>query len=380
MSTIIRTRSPFFIRTPSETSTSLSYFQIVVTILSGVSDTVPCGGIYNSYTLQKKPIGDENSVSFDISEIVNDSLEQKIHSVTGYMVSAKTQSAWVNVTTSARQSDGTIIGSATTNTYLAQEGYNKFLEGVNYVAEPNAMITSNYIRYKKGNAIYLPVNTETVNSVQFKNNGSNVGTATTVTDSTNSETKIKYVSFNTVSQATDEVVVTYNTSSTRTIKIEEVEECKYQVNKILFVNRWGALQDLYFFKKSTESFETSKEQFNRSLFQARTVNYTQRSSDNSCVTSTSYNNYNNKAHANKTFNANGKESISLNTGFVSEIMNDSFEELMLSEYIWMIDSSNVIYPINLKESSFTKKTGLNDKLINYTMNFEKSFNMVNNIR
>ena len=156
--------------------------------------------------------------------------------------------------------------------------------------------------------------------------------------------------------------------------------CKYQVNKILFVNRWGALQDLYFFKKSTESFETSKEQFNRSLFQARTVNYTQRSSDNSCVTSTSYNNYNNKAHANKTFNANGKESISLNTGFVSEIMNDSFEELMLSEYIWMIDSSNVIYPINLKESSFTKKTSLNDKLINYTMNFEKSFNMVNNIR
>ena len=78
MSTIIRTRSPFFIRTPSETSSSLSYFQITVTILSGVSNTAPCGGIFNTYTLQKKPIGDENSVSFDISEIVNDSLEQKI--------------------------------------------------------------------------------------------------------------------------------------------------------------------------------------------------------------------------------------------------------------------------------------------------------------
>ena len=30
--------------------------------------------------------------------------------------------------------------------------------------------------------------------------------------------------------------------------------------------------------------------------------------------------------------------------------------------------------------AFTKKTGLNDRLINYTMSFEKSFALVNNIR
>ena len=53
---------------------------------------------------------------------------------------------------------------------------------------------------------------------------------------------------------------------------------------------------------------------------------------------------------------------------------------MVSEYVWMVDSDNIIYPVNLKESSFTKKTGLNDKLINYTMSFDKSFSIVNNIR
>ena len=74
------------------------------------------------------------------------------------------------------------------------------------------------------------------------------------------------------------------------------------------------------------------------------------------------------------------ESISLNTGFVPESMNPYYEELMVSEYVWLVDSSNVVYPVNLKDSSFTYKTGLNDKLINYTMNFEKSFNLVNNIR
>ena len=53
---------------------------------------------------------------------------------------------------------------------------------------------------------------------------------------------------------------------------------------------------------------------------------------------------------------------------------------MVSEYVWLTDANSVIYPVNLKESSFNKKTGLNDGLINYTMSFEKSFSIVNNIR
>ena len=32
--------------------------------------------------------------------------------------------------------------------------------------------------------------------------------------------------------------------------------------------------------------------------------------------------------------------LSLNTGFVPESMNPYFEELMVSEYIWLIDSND----------------------------------------
>ena len=99
-----------------------------------------------------------------------------------------------------------------------------------------------------------------------------------------------------------------------------------------------------------------------------------------CQESLTFNTYSTTAHAKKTFNANATESIVLNTGFVNELMNPYFEELMVSEYIWLTDSSANIFPVNLKESSFAKKTGLNDRLINYTMSFEKSFSLVNNIR
>ena len=70
--------------------------------------------------------------------------------MTGYNVSADTQSVWVTVTTSARQSDGTIIGTATTTNYLAQESHNDFKD-VNYTTEPIAM-TGNYIQYNKGDS------------------------------------------------------------------------------------------------------------------------------------------------------------------------------------------------------------------------------------
>jgi len=147
------------------------------------------------------------------------------------------------------------------------------------------------------------------------------------------------------------------------------------------VNRWGALQDLFFFKKSTESLDATRETFNRSIFEARAVQLEPgEEPGDDCQETITYNTYSTTAHAKKTFNANATESISLNTGFVPESMNPYFEELMVSEYVWLIDENDVVYPVNLKDSSFTYKTGLNDRLINYTMSFEKSFALVNNIR
>ena len=129
MSTIIRTRSPFFIRTPQVTGATnianLSYFQLNIVVFGGLStSTEICDDLYAAYSLQKKPLGAEVSVSFDISEIVNDHLEQIFTGT--YSASSAKSSIWVTVTTSAREADGTAIGSVTTNTYLAQEGFNKF--------------------------------------------------------------------------------------------------------------------------------------------------------------------------------------------------------------------------------------------------------------
>jgi hypothetical protein len=381
MSTIIRTRSPFFIRTPQEADANLNYFQINITVFGGLSSSTEiCDDLYATYSLQKKPLGAENSVSFDISEIVNDHLEQIFTGT--YSDSSAKSSIWVTVATSARQADGTIIGSVTSNTYLAQEGYNKFKDGVNYTTEPIVMITGTHFEYHKGSTLTIPVNVERVSQVQYISaNGITVGTDT-FTDNGNQNQKIQFAQFaNTSVKDVARVKVTYDTTSFTTIYTKEIEECKYPVNKITFVNRWGAMQDLFFFKKSVESLESRSENFNASIFQARNVQLEPgEEPGDDCQETLTFNTYSTTAHAKKTFNANATESIVLNSGFVNELMNPFFEELMVSENIWLTDSSANIYPVNLKDSSFTKKTGLNDRLINYTMNFEKSFALVNNIR
>tara|TARA_R100000951_G_scaffold51327_2_gene43309 strand:- start:6817 stop:7962 length:1146 start_codon:yes stop_codon:yes gene_type:complete len=381
MSTIIRTRSPFFIRTPQETDSELNYFQINITVFGGLSSsTEQCDDLYATYSLQKKPLGSEDSVSVDISEIVNDHIVQVFTGV--YSASAYKQSIWVTVATSPRQADGSLVDGAsiTSNTYLAQEGYNHFKDGANYTTEPVVMLSGTHFEYHEGSRITIPVNVEQATSLQWKR-GAAVIQTDSVTDNGNQNQKIRYVQYtNTSAVEVDSVIVYYGDDLSTTLTLKRISECKYPVNKLSFVNRWGATQDLFFFKKSTDSLDSKSENFNASIFKARSVHLEPPEEGPDCQETITYNTYSTTAHAKKTFNSNATESVSLNTGFVSELTNVYFEELMVSEYIWLTDSTNTIYPVNLKDSSFTYKTGLNDRLINYTMNFEKSFSLVNNIR
>lgn len=381
MSTIIRTRSPFFIRTPLESSSNLSYFQMVLTVHGGVSGSIGiCDDLYATYTFKKKPLPNETSVTFEISEIVNDHIIQTFNG--NPTNSRATQSIWVNVVISARQSNGSIIGTPQTLNYLAQEGFNKFKEGPNYTVQKNYMLSTDYMQYNKGTRIYIPINTEMVSRIIFVDSEGNTQQTTNYSDNGNQNQKIAYAMYNTggVSHTITKATVTVGVS-TYDITLDQIEECKYPVNKITFLNRWGALQDLYFFKKSIETLSTKSESFNKSIFKARLVELDEPEEPGEpCPEMITYNTYSTTEHAKKVHNANGVESVLLNTGFVDERMNVYFEELMVSEYIWLTDQGGVIYPVTITDTNFTYRTGLNDRLINYTMNFEKAFKLVNDIR
>jgi ubiquinone biosynthesis protein COQ9 len=90
---------------------------------------------------------------------------------------------------------------------------------------------------------------------------------------------------------------------------------------------------------------------------------------------------------------NGKIMMTLNTGWYLEEDNDIFIEMMLSEQIWIRvqraslgigwlpkTSSSFIIPVNLTSQQMQVKNKLNDKMINYTFEFEAAADRINTVR
>lgn len=157
-------------------------------------------------------------------------------------------------------------------------------------------------------------------------------------------------------------------SLTQTIELEELNCTKYTSYRVIFYNRYGALQDIIFGKKSIKNLETSSDEFKRS-----TVNFNS--------TSFSYDTY--KAQKQR-IDIQGTETLTLNTDFLDEGISDPIQELLMSQQIWVDEgiqnSQSSIYPVIIKSSSLEKKTSVNNKLVSYTIEFEFANDKIQNIR
>lgn len=161
----------------------------------------------------------------------------------------------------------------------------------------------------------------------------------------------------------DEAIIVDVNGNQTTVYINYLTECKYDPSKISFTNKFGVIQDLYFFKKREDNVNVTKDSF-----KANTLNF-----------GTTQLTYGTNIAQNKDFNVNGNKSIKLNTGFVSEGFNVVIKELIMSENIW-IHENNSVYPLKAKTESLQMKKSVNDKLIDYAIDFEYSFDTINSIR
>jgi len=73
-------------------------------------------------------------------------------------------------------------------------------------------------------------------------------------------------------------------------------------------------------------------------------------------------------------NTTGKKTIKLNTGFVTQDYSELITDLLLSETILL---DNV--PVTVKTKSVELKTHIKDKMINYEIEFEYAFDIINNM-
>ena len=238
--------------------------------------------------------------------------------------------------------------------YIATDGYGYFPEGTNPELTRNALISANNIYLPENTEGKLPIFAEGVGKVTIDS------VDTQITDNGNTNQKIQYV---TIPQNSSTILV-YDTDDTtllKTIKVTNQCEPKYNPYKITFLNKYGAFQDLYTFKKSLEDTNVTDETFKRNTI---------------TNSSSSYQTYEGQKQR---YNVNSNSSITLNTGFISEDMNQTIEELFFTENAW-IEYEGEILPVIPSTKTLQYKTSLNDKLINYTIKLDFAFDKINNVR
>ena len=380
----INLRSPYYTGTAVTNTASAT---LDITIWEGSSALTPLPA--PQYSLRKSAIGTDVKVFFEISELIRDYIDITFDG------DYNGKTIWVNTINTAFDSDNIVINTPINSSpTLALDGYYYFEEA--QLPTPPVLISNREIFALDDNAFRIPIYTESQPTVTFINKGK-VVLSESFSSSLNSSEQVKYISvngsdknwdsfqervlsdnsasyetnscirkfFNTYSIGeVDKVIISSSNSKLQTININLVEECKYQPKKVTFINKFGVLQDMYFFKKSVEEMTVSKESYKSNIIG-------------------DYGIYNYTNHVNRDFNVVANESITLSSGYLSEEYNEVFKQLLLSEKVWVtniIETGEQVLPINVKTSDITYKTSLNDKLVEYTIEFDKSFDTINNIR
>ena len=157
------------------------------------------------------------------------------------------------------------------------------------------------------------------------------------------------------------------------LNIKRIDCTKYGDGRLItFMNKFGVIQDLWFFLKRSKSISRTNEDF-----QSNTL------TNNTATSAPSYVQTN---APKKLFNTQAKQNHTLSSGYYPESANLFFEQLLLSEYVWYTrpedtqPNSQQQIPVIVKTSSIAYKTSLNERLIEYTIEFEDAFDYINNIR
>ena len=370
MSTKVNLRSPFYIK---YTDTNLTTVSLSLYIYSG---TVEADKGQPIYELRNDVIAGTDFVVFELSEFARDYFT---HTFDGTYSS---NTLWMTVEATL-YNDQTAIRSENAN-YLAFDGYTNFKDGLNSEGSRAELMTTKTLRIPLDESVVIPVFSEEVISVtnysnadtgipdntfwneqteQWQLNISNWDSAEStdtivISDVTEiSSAKIQYY----VVDSSVDIVTISTTGTTYNIIVDAFECSKYGKRKITFINKHGAYEDLWFTGTFKETTDLSSENYTSSNINFTNMNYDV-----------------NKAQNNR-FHVNSQKSFTINSGFVHENMNSSFEELLMSENVWMTDSEGIIFPITPSNNNFEHKTHLVDGLINHELSFSYAFNNNNTV-
>lgn len=349
---MINARSPYIVAIDEigQTTTKVEIF-----LFNGTGSTFPTTP---QYTLTKKiPSSNVTLCTYNLSpyiqEYINHSTFQNNTSLTAELPTLTAHYCNVKIKT---YYNNTLIGTTITK---ASNGYSYYSQGYNYDNGRLMLDSGNYNYFYKSSNTYstIPVGTITIDAESnYKAKYTDLVTSTTytITLSTAGVYDIFRVKPSMFANGNKLEILDASNAVLRTYYFRPQEECKYTPVVIDFVNRYGFYQREFFYKASYNNFEVNNSEYN--LMQSDLVNYSITEGQR------------------KVFNANGKETIRCNSGWVTEGYSSTIKEIMLSEKI-LVNSK----PAKISTKQMEMQTSLNNKNINYLLEFEFAYESINSV-
>jgi len=345
----INVRSPYFI---NHTATNLTSATLEIVIYFGVANTsfgTP------QYTLVSTAINEK--VNFEVSELIKDYIDTEFDGTFPTPTVTDEEATTIFVDYRITQ---TIVATPTVLTPVygnrAFYGYGYFEDGANPVLD-NFVLQSNTRILKNTNAtVTIPVDNTIATSLVWKYQGSPVSSIS-ISAQAKIQDQITYVT-NTGNFNVDQAEISTGQKSL-TINIDSYEKCKYTPIKLIFINKFGAYQEIWMFANSILSMSTTEERYKSNI-----------------LTNGTYNTYDPQI---KLLTKNANQTLKLNSDYYPESYNEVFRQLFLSEKVW-IDYEGQTLGVNIESKQITYKTSLTDSLINYTIDVSFAFDTINNIR
>lgn len=249
-------------------------------------------------------------------------------------------------------------------TSLMSLGYSYGNEGENVTTiENNTLIPTQDYKVNREGVFVVPILVSetlqtTATVISYPNN--EINQSFTIPLTTDSSNLVKYIWVKCSETSTDSYIEVVFNGQTTTLLIQD--EPKYTPIDIFFQNKEGAEQVLTFFKEQKNSLSITSSEFESDRGQPKLGN-----------------------HQFVRYNVQGRTELTLNSGFVDQDMNEAFTQMLLSERIWSYSTnifskvSLIFIPLSIKSKELSYKTQLNERLINYEIKFDYSYNEINNI-
>ena len=320
-----------------------------------------------SYRLRKS-LPASNRVTFDVSSFVTSLISQQTVGVfEGEQDKlASEECVWVQVEFRYLDNADAISSiQATSSFVIASNGYGEYLEGANQQWSVFMTSVKNHRISNAQRSIFAVNNSNATDisliRVTFDAGGSTDfpldGTTPKTTSSSNlrffdlSPDQLGIVGTGYTIQAINSVNAVVDS-----IRIDIVEECRYDVTTMYYTNRYGVWDFVPFNKKHMESVKAKTFEYLKAL---GGVSYSTNTGQR-----TRYNGQTTKSHT-------------FNTTFLHESIAEAIEQMMIANETYAYELEIPLVPTT---ENFNVLSSTNDKLIQYTMNFDEAFYTQNMIR